>query len=146
MISLRSFIYDDIDLLHEYGYGNMTRQEIKKLIDTWNNKEHEGKYFEMFAVEDKEVVGFVSLYQLSESVVSCGPEIFQPNRQKGYGFRAVSEALKIAEDKGYKIALAQIRKDNAPSIALHKKLGFETDGSEYINKKGNSVVIYLKSL
>lgn len=146
MVSLRNFTYDDIDVLQHHGYGNLSGTEMQNLIDTWNKKEYNDKYFEMFAVVDEEVVGFVSIYQLSESVVSCGPEIFPENRQSGYGVKAVSEALKTAKDRGYNIAMAQIRTDNAPSIALHKKLGFETDGSEYINKKGNCVGIYLKYL
>ena len=146
MISLRNFTYEDIEVLQQHGYGNLSGNDIKNLIDAWNKNEHNGKYFEMFAVIDEDIVGYVSLYQLSESVISCGPEIFVLNRQKGYGFQAVSEALKIAAGKGYKIAMAQIRTDNAASMTLHKKLGFETDGNEYINKKGKSVGIYLKSL
>ena len=146
MIGLRNFTYEDIEVLKQHGYGNLSGNEMKELIGTWNKKEHTGKYFEMFAAIDGVVVGFVSLYQLSESIISCGPEIFPENRRKGYGFKAVSEALKIAKSRGYKVAMAQIRTDNIPSIALHKKLGFETEGSEYINKKGNTVVIYLKYL
>ena len=100
MISLRNFTYKDIEVLQQHGYGNLSGNEIKEVIDTWNKKEHNGKYFEVFAITDEVVIGFVSIYQLSESTVSCGPEIFPENRQKNYGFEAVSEALKIAGDKG----------------------------------------------
>lgn len=38
------------------------------------------------------------------------------------------------------------RKRGFASPALHRALGFETDGYAYINKKGNEVAIYLRSL
>ena len=36
--------------------------------------------------------------------------------------------------------------DNVVSIALHEKLGFETDGYVYKNAKGRDVLIYSKCL
>ena len=54
-------------------------------------------------------------------------------------------AYDYAKGLGYKIASAQIRTDNVASIRLHEKLGFQRD-CEMINRKGNSVYIYLKQL
>ena len=45
-----------------------------------------------------------------------------------------------------RILLDQVRRDNAASIRLHEKLGFETDGYGYRNQKGREVVLYLKPL
>ena len=53
---------------------------------------------------------------------------------------------KSTKEKGYKIACAQIRTDNIASISLHNKLGFETNGYVYKNRKDSKVVIYLKTL
>jgi len=47
---------------------------------------------------------------------------------------------------GYKIAAAQVRVDNIASIALNKKLEFECENSEYINKKGNKVYYFIKTI
>ena len=59
-------------------------------------------------------------------------------RRKGYAFEAMKQAYEYAKKSGYKIATAQIRKDNIASIQLHKKLGFALD-REMINKRGNEV-------
>ena len=46
--------------------------------------------------------------------------------------------------KGYKIVSQQIRTNNTASIALHTKLGFETDNCIFKNKNDNEVSIYFK--
>ena len=147
MIVLRNFVDDDAATFQEKHSKHLSIEEIRDMFRKWNVKEYEGKYFEMFAiVRDKEIVGRISLYQHSENVVSCGPEIFEEYRRQGLAKEAMTLALDIAKNKGYKIVLQQIRVDNVASIALHNNLGFETDEYAYRNKKGNGVCIYLKSL
>lgn len=147
MIKLRNFETDDFTELRQEKYNGMSEREIKDTICKWNTKVFNGKYFEMFAISYNEcVVGTLSLFQHSDSVISIGPEIFPKYRAKGYAKRAVALALEICKSKGYKIAYQQIMCDNAPSIALHKSLGFETDYYRYKNEKGADVYIFLKSL
>ena len=147
MVSLRNFIIDDAEAFQQKQSIHISLDEIKAMIAKWGGKMHEGRYFEMFAViQDGELVGSVSLYQLSGSVVSCGPEIFEAYRRQGLGREAMLLAMDIAKNKGYKIISQQIGRNNAASIALHNKLGFETDQYIYRNKKGNEVLIYLKAL
>ena len=147
MITLRNFTNDDEAILQQYRYQSMSLEEIKEMISDWNKKEYKSRYFEMFAVMNEQtVIGCISLYQHSENVISCGPEIFTCYRKQGYGKKALSLALEMAKRKGYKIVSQQIRTNNAASIALHQSMGFETDGYVYINKRGNDVVIYLKLL
>ncbi len=55
-------------------------------------------------------------------------------------------AMKIAKNKGYKLVSQQIRVNNTASIALHKKLGFETDEYIYKNRHNNDVQIFIKLL
>ena len=57
----------------------------------------------------------------------------------------MKQAYNYAKKSGYKIATAQIRKDNVASIRLHEKLGFILD-CEMLNKRGNEVYIYIKLL
>ena len=147
MIVLRNFLARDIPILQKYRYPDLTGQEIQKMIKQWGQKEYEGKYFELFAVTDGQtLVGSISLYQHTKSIVSFGPEIFTEYRRRGYASAAIREAFQIAKDKGYRIVLDQVRTDNTASIALHRKLGFETDAYEYKNKKGNGVYLFLKLL
>ncbi len=147
MVTLRNFTYDDVEILRWHGYQNMTSEEIRQMISQWNQKEYQGKYFEMFAiVVGADVVGTISLFQHSENVISCGPEVFESYRKNGYGKEAMILAIWLAKQKGYKIVLQQIRKNNEASIALHRSLGFESNEYTYINKKGNEVFVYLKAL
>lgn len=147
MVSLRHFQDSDAPFLRESGNIGMSVEEIQDMIRSWNKFVFHGRYFEMFAVlSDDKIVGMISLYQLSDSVISIGPEIFPVFRKQGLGREAMSIALETAKSKGYKIVLQQVRSDNHASIALHKCLGFETDKYVYINGKGNEISIYLKSL
>lgn len=145
MIYLRNFTEADLNVLQKYTAQTM--EQLQNLIKIWETKSHNGKYFEMFAImNDEEIVGSISLYQHSDSSVECGPEIWEDFRNNGYGCEATKIALELAKCKGFKIAQAQILTDNFASIALHKKLGFETDSYVYVNAKGKSCYIFLKSL
>jgi len=146
MLDLRNFNENDIDILKKYRYPNEEVESILRKIELWNCKDSDGKYYEMFAiVDDTKIVGMVSLYQHTNSIISCGPEVFEEYQKHGYGSQAVCKALDIAKSMGYKIAVAQIRIDNLASIRLHEKLGFEMD-HEYVNKRGNEVYFYIKSI
>ena len=147
VITLRNFLDGDAPIFQEKHSQYLSVEEIRELFQKWNIKEYEGKYFEMFAiVKDEEIVGRISLYQHSENVISCGPEIFEGYCRLGFAKEAMMLAMDIAKSKGYKVVMQQIRADNVASVALHKSLGFETDGYVYRNKKGNEVLIYIKVL
>ena len=147
MIILCNFTNDDAEVFQQMQGMNIALDDIKKMFAKWEEKEYLGKYFEMFAVvKDGEIVGSISLCQLSENVVSCGPEVFKSYRKQGVGKEAMMLAMDIAKSLGYKVVSQQIALNNAASIALHNKLGFETDEYVYINRKGTEVLIYIKPL
>ncbi len=147
MIVLRNFTKTDALALQKLNHSHLSVEQVETLICEWNQKHVNGKYFEMFAIVfDENIVGMISLYQHSTEVVSIGPEIFTPYRQKGFAREAMLYACTIAKEKGYKIVSQQIRTNNVASIALHSSLGFETSGLTYTNAKGNQVAFYLKSL
>ena len=147
MIFLRNLKVEDASELQKYGYSGMSAEQVEALICDWGQKQFDGKYFEMFAIiSDEKIVGTVSLYQHSLEVVSIGPEVFDEYRRKGFAKKAMMLACQMAKEKGFKIVSQQIRTDNAASIALHRSLGFETNGIVYTNSKGNKVSIYLKCL
>ena len=146
MISLRHFDKRDIPVLKEHYFKDKTTDEIDIIVNDMQKLEHDGKYFEMFAVCNNDIpVGSISLYQHSGYIISIGPIIYHKFRCKGYAYEGMKLAINLAKDKGYKIVSAQIKKDNTASINLHQKLGYLLDG-EYINRKGNEVYIYLKLL
>ena len=147
MLHLRNFDFSDNELVS--SKFNTPIKEANLMIEKWNSGLFNEKYFEMFAIHNIDidtVVGTISLYEHSKSIISIGPEIFQEYRQRGFAKAAMTEAMKIAEQKKYKIVLQQIRTENKASIRLHESLGFERDTGVYKNRKGNDVYIYLKIL
>ncbi|MCH5165420.1 MAG: GNAT family N-acetyltransferase [Clostridiales bacterium] len=147
MIKLRNFNIADAFVLRQQKFHNLSIQEIQNMICDWNKHEFQGRYFEMFAiVRDDEIIGTISLYQLSNSVISIGPEVFLKFQRQGFGKQSVALALETCKSKGYKIVCQQVLAANSASIALHKSLGFETDEYCYKNQKGVDVYIFLKSL
>lgn len=146
MIFIRPVRSDDKSIFQGTSYGAMSSGSMEKMLHESLAKSHNGNYFELFAVMDDTVcVGFVSLYETTPSVISCGPEIKPQYRQKGYGYSAVRIALERANLMGYSKAIAQIRQDNTASIALHKKLGF-TQCRSFLNRNGHSVFEFQKAL
>ena len=144
MINLRNFTEADALVLQRNKYSHKTIFEVQEMIQKMNRKCYNDKYFEMFAVvyHDR-IVGMISLYEHSKWVVSCGPEIFEGECRKGYGYEALLRVLLLAREEGYKIAVAQIRTDNVASIALHKKAKFEIE-HEYVNAKRNKVYFMVR--
>ncbi|MBO5213109.1 MAG: GNAT family N-acetyltransferase [Clostridia bacterium] len=146
MITLRHFNKNDIPELKNNMFVGKTDEEIISVLSEWDNLEFKGKYSEFFAVICNErIVGYVSLYQHNDYIISVGPEIFLEYRRKGYAYEALKQAYDYAKGKGYKVATAQVRNNNIASIKLHEKLGFVLD-CEMINRHGNEVYIYIKLL
>lgn len=148
MVGLRNFTCEDIPVLKNNGYAEKSYEELCDIIERWQtDKMYGNAYFEMFAIDcDDELIGSASLYQKSGSIVSCGIEIYPEYRQTGYATAAYMQLLETARHKQYGIAIAQVSVVNVASVKLHRKLGFETDGYEYVNKKGEKIYIFLKAL
>ena len=128
MISLRNFTNDDAEAFQQKQGMARSPDEVRAMFSQWDKKEFAGKSFEMFAiVKDREIVGSISLFQHSRSVVSCGPEVCEAYRRQGIGTEAMLLAMDKAKNLGYKVMSQQVRRNNTASIALHEKLGFETD-------------------
>ena len=146
MVILRSVRNEDKDLFQNTSYGTMSPEGVGEMLSQSLGRSCDGRYFELLAVMDGDIcVGFVSLYALGEKTVSCGPEIKPQYRRHGYGCVAVRVALERARLLGFTRAVAQVRRDNAASIALHRKLGF-TQCRSYVNKKGHPVLEFEKEL
>ena len=147
MVTIRQFTHADAAAVQRGLYPDMTIPRIERMIDDWNSGVYQGRRFEMFAVVSEDgVVGCVSLYEHSARVSSVGAEIFPGERGKGTAAEAVSLLLHHASEEGCRIILDQVRADNAASIRLHEKLGFESDGCVYRNRRGHEVVLYLKPI
>lgn len=146
MTFLQPVGYDDIALLKDTSYSTMPCDMIRQMISESIAKRHNDSYFELFAaMNDTCCVGFVSLYEYSDTEISCGPEIKPAYRKQGFAYAAVVLALEHAKHIGFTAAVAQVKQDNAASIALHKRVGFHIE-AEFMNKKGNPVYWFRKTL
>ena len=107
---------------------------------------HEGRYYEAFAVRCEGcLVGVVSLFEQPDGTVCDGVDMFPAFRRRGYAFRALQLLTEAARQRGFAVLTAQIRTDNAASIALHGKLGF-VPGKPWINRRNHEVRTWRKEL
>ena len=128
------------------SYGAMSPVELRQMLAESQAKRHGEAYYELWAVcTGEEVVGFVSLYSLSQETVSIGIEVKPAFQRRGYAFRAEQSAIRRAAETGYRYASATVREDNAASIALHEKLGFVL-AERRMSRNGAPVRVYRKPL
>ena len=146
MISLRSFHPCDWQVIIKYQYTDLNQADAEKLIAEFNAPTYQGKVHKLLAIADNDqVVGYVSFIETESETVSIGVEVYAPFRRQGYAYAAISQLLTMANACGYNTATGQVRKDNAASLALCRKLGFTTV-SEGISKRGKPVYNLLKSI
>lgn len=146
MLQLVSVSLDSIPDLEDTSYAEMPADDKRRMVQESREKIHDGAYFELLAVSDDDrIVGFMNLYARSAHIISIGPEIKRRFRGQGYGCRAEMLALNYALQMGFTLAAANVREDNAASIALHEKLGFEV-AAHCLSRHGNPVRVYVKAL
>ena len=146
MISLRSFRPCDWQVITKYQYPDMDQTDAVKLIAEFNAPTYQGKVHKLLAIADNDqVVGYVSFIETASGTVSIGVEVYSPFRRQGYAYAAMTQLLTMANACSYNTATGQVRKDNAASLALCRKLGFAIV-SEGISKRGKPVYNLLKSI
>lgn len=146
MLKLIPVSINDIESFDNSEYGNLTYEDRIKLIKSSQEDSFNGKYFKFYVVKlENKIIGFINVCAHTENVVSIAPEIKEDFRRKGFGYFAYESALKLIKDKGFKIAISDVKIENVASYKLQEKLGFEHIKT-YTNDKGNRVKFYVKSL
>ena len=129
-----------------YGFGDKGQIDSCELIYAYSTSNYQGRFHKLSAIADNaQIVGYVSIIEQDDGVVSIGVEVYEPFRRKGYAYAGVSQMLTYANAMNYQTATAQIRKDNVASLALCKKLGFSVIG-ESVSSRGNPVYNLTKSV
>ena len=111
-------------------------QEWKDNLGASSSK-HFGPYLEsglsFVAEEDGEVYGFI-FAQMLHHIADCDSLVWIENmgvdpmvRRNEIGYRLLCETLRAGRARGADVAHSMIQADNAPSIMLHKKIGFFID-------------------
>ncbi|MDR0523258.1 MAG: GNAT family N-acetyltransferase [Candidatus Methanoplasma sp.] len=109
------------------GLGASSRGRFKAYLDG-------GLCF--VAEEDGEIYGFI-FAQMLHHVADSDNMLWIENmgvhpyaRRNAIGYRLLREALRKGREMGADVAHSMIQPDNAPSIMLHKKIGFFMDRRE----------------
>lgn len=143
-ITLEPLAEADLSVLAYYHQCQV--EDLQPMLEESCAQCHEGRYYEQFSVwMNGCLVGGVSLYAHDADTVCNGVEIFPPFRQCGFAKTALMQLSDIARERGYTVQTAQVRTNNTASIALHTSLGM-TAGEPWINRNGNEVVTFRKTL
>lgn len=148
MIKLRQFTIKDIDFILKNwsttdridgcSFSNNAEQLIA-IINEWATKIYQGKYFEQLAVlEYEDIVGMISLHEVSSNTVSFGIIIDKKYYKNSYATQSVNMIKDVARNKGYKQLVSTCRVDNFASIKLHEKCELINKGKS-MSKKGNEI-------
>jgi RimJ/RimL family protein N-acetyltransferase len=141
--ALRAFRQEDAEILSR-RMPDTGPDEAAALIREWERGVHEGRRFEMYAITlDGAVAGSASLYEHSPRVASFGIEVFPEARGQGCAAAAGRLLTARAAAEGFRLILDQVAVGNVASAALHRRLGFETDGYVYRNARGREVCLWL---
>ena len=116
-----------------------------ELIAEWNRGEARETRFEMLLIErNGQPAGLLSLLERGRDA-SLGISVHPTMQRQGIGAEAVRQAAEFAQSVGWDSLVSECRADNAASIALHEKCGFEQTGSR-VNRKGNRVIVWRLTL
>ncbi len=144
VVTITPLTEEDLPLL-AYNQGCAPEKLLPMLAES-RAQRHESRYYEQFSIRMEGcVVGAASLYEQEDGTVSEGIEVFPTFRRCGFARQALSLLADAARTHGYAVLTAQVRTDNAASIALHQSLGF-TSGEPWINRKGREVITFTKGL
>ena len=98
-------------------------------------EQHQGAHPAVVAVDDGVVAGFGSLSVFRDRAAYSGTVedsvyVGEGWRGRGVGRLLLEELLSVAKKQGFHSVIARIADDNAVSIALHRRCGFELVGVE----------------
>jgi aminoglycoside 6'-N-acetyltransferase I len=135
----------EISCIREY-FSETIENKWEDLPKDWkenlgaSSKRHFKTYLDgglsFVAVEDDEIVGFI-FAQMLHSIADAENLLWIENmgvhpyfRRNLIAYRLLRECLKEGISMGAEVAHSMIQPDNAPSILLHKKIGFFIDPRE----------------
>lgn len=143
-VTLAPLTADDLPVVASYHGCNV--DDLRPMLAESQAKCHDGRYYEQFAIRaEGRMIGLASLYAQCEAAASEGIEAFPPFRRCGFAKRALSLLEDAARRAGFAALTAQVRTDNAASLALHSACGF-VRGEKWRNRKGNEVVTFRKEI
>lgn len=74
------------------------------------------------------ICGYCGLLQALDEADITNVAVRESARGKKIGYRMLTELMRLGEERGITAFTLEVRKSNAPALALYEKLGFETAG------------------
>ena len=135
----------ELSCIREY-FSDIMETKWEELSDDWkenlgaSSPRHFKPYLEsglsFVAEEDGEVYGFI-FAQMLHHIADCDNLVWIENmgvdpmvRRNEIGYRLLRETLRAGKAAGADVAHSMIQPNNAPSIMLHKKIGFFMNARE----------------
>ena len=135
----------EISLIREY-FSSTLENKWEDFPDEWKDNlgasspNHYRVYLDsglsFVAEEDGEIYGFI-FAQMLHHIADVTNLVWIENmgvdpivRRNEIGFRLLRETLRAGREMGAEVAHSMIQPDNAPSIMLHKKIGFFIDARQ----------------
>lgn len=91
----------------------------------------EKEYYQYLVAVDEEsqrVFGMCGMIRTLEEGGITNVVVSRDVRNQGIGYRMLTELMQKAEREGVREYTLEVRKSNAPAIALYRKLGFVEEG------------------
>jgi RimJ/RimL family protein N-acetyltransferase len=139
-VELRPLKREDIEALRLWRNDAENSRFIRKLPEitsevqsTWFEAERADETSITFAIcMEGELVGSVSLYELTESSAEFGRLMVGVSKGRGIGFKATLAALGVAFNTlNVRIVKAEVSVGNMPALVIYIRAGFYITGRSY---------------
>lgn len=123
-----------IDKLTKKDIGQVSRLEAECFSMPWSAKSFEeildrSNALYLVAREKDRVIGYCGAYVILDEADINQVAVAPDCRGKGVGGRMLAELLKRLKQAGAEAVTLEVRKSNAPAIALYESLGFTVEGT-----------------
>lgn len=136
-ITLAPLAADDMPIIAFY-HGCLP-EELQLMLCGSQMRRYEGRYYEQLVIRAGScIVGLASLCDRGDGCFSEGLQVFTPFRRCGFGHAAIDALAQRARQLGAISMTAQVRTDNAGSLRLHERAGFQVTQT-HVNRRGREV-------
>lgn len=124
---IRQMQADDLEQAAALEAKNFSRPWSREAFADALEKEY---YQYLVAIDEKtqQVLGMCGMIRTLEEGGITNVVVRDDARNQGIAYRMLTELMQRAEKEGVKEYTLEVRKSNAPAIALYRKLGFMEEG------------------
>lgn len=124
---IRQMQPDDLEQAAALEAQNFSRPWSKEAFADALEKDY---YQYLVAVDEgsQRIFGMCGLIRTLEEGGITNVVVSENARNQGIGYRMLTELMRRAEREGVREYTLEVRKSNAPAIALYRKLGFVEEG------------------